>query len=78
MSKSTTATASTARARLAKNLKALRLLNNKNIKRVSTELGLAYSYVYYLEKPDIPKNPSMEMLDKFAAYYDVDISILFL
>lgn len=67
-----------ARIRLAKNLKALRLLNNKSIKQVSRDLGLAYSYTYYLERPIVPKSPSLEMLDRLAAYYDVDISILFL
>ena len=69
---------SDARDKLAFNLKTLRLNKNKNIHEVANEIGLAYSYLYNLEMQKVQKNPSMDILDKLAAYYDVEVYELFL
>lgn len=69
---------SVARERLAANVSLLRSQRGKNIRQAALEIGIAYSYMYGIEHPAIGKNPSMEMLDRLAAYFKVDVSKLFL
>lgn len=70
-----------ARSKLADNLKKLRGERGKSMYQVAKELPLSYGYYHALEEGDTcthPKNPTMEMLDRLADYYQVDVHKLFL
>lgn len=69
---------SIAREKFSNNLKILRLNANKSINQVSKETELAYSFLYDLETLKNPKNPSMETIDRLAAYYKVNVYELFI
>lgn len=70
-------TSSLAREKLAKNIKFLR--NKKGISkyRLAEDLSISHSYISKLEK-GAEGNPSMEVIDLLAAYFDVEPFELFI
>lgn len=68
---------SEARQRLALNLQMLRKISGKTFDKISEETGLSKTYLVYLEDAKNMKNPSMEVIDKLAECFNVDIETLF-
>lgn len=68
---------SEARKRLATNIRMLRKISGKTFEQISEETGLSKAYIAYLEDAKNLKNPSMEVIDKLAQCFNVDIETLF-
>lgn len=61
---------------LAENLKKQRIRNSKTLQEVGDAIGISKTYVWKLEREGMNANPTYEVLQKLAKYYDTDISLL--
>ncbi len=61
---------------LGDNLKRLRLEENKTLKEVSEDIGLTIGYLSDMER-NVKKNPSSEVLQRIADYFNVSVDYLF-
>lgn len=62
---------------LKTNLTLLRKAKGLTKKIVATDLNIDYSYLHRLENLERTNNPSYEILEKFATYFNVPVYYLF-
>lgn len=59
-----------------RNLRYYRIKKSERITDAAKGIGISVSYYSALENPDSPKMPSLKMLQRIAAYYNISSDML--